>query len=74
MSKQDRDDRIELEGLVEEALPGTLFKVKCDSGQEVLATLSGKLRVNKVRILPNDRVRIEVTPYDPHRGRITWRI
>jgi translation initiation factor IF-1 len=74
MGQQQRDDRVELEGLVEDAMPGTLFKVKCDSGQSVLATLSGKLRINKVRILPNDRVRVEVSPYDPSRGRIVWRI
>lgn len=74
MGQQQRDDRVELEGLVEDAMPGTLFKIKCDSGQTVLATLSGKLRINKVRILPNDRVRVEVSPYDPSRGRIVWRI
>ena len=74
MGQQQRDDRVELEGLVEDAMPGTLFKVKCDSGQTVLATLSGKLRINKVRILPSDRVRVEVSPYDPSRGRIVWRI
>ena len=71
---KDRDDKVELEWLVEDALPGTLFKVKTDSGQVVLATLSGKLRINKVRILPNDRVKVEVSPYDPARGRITWRV
>ena len=67
-------DKIELSGIVEEALPSTLFKVKCDSGQFVLATLAGKLRQNNIRILPGDRVKVEVSPYDTSRGRIVWRV
>lgn len=69
----DRDDRMELNGYVEESLPGTLFKVKTVSGQVVLATLSGKLRQNHIMVLPGDSVTVEVSPYDPTRGRITWR-
>jgi len=69
----DRDDRMELNGYVEESLPGTLFKVKTMSGQVVLATLSGKLRQNHIMVLPGDSVTVEVSPYDPSRGRITWR-
>lgn len=69
----DRDDRMELNGHVEESLPGTLFKVKTVSGQVVLATLSGKLRQNHIMVLPGDAVTVEVSPYDPSRGRITWR-
>jgi len=62
-----------LEGRIEEALPGTLFRVKCDVGSTVLCTLSGKLRQNKIRLLPGDRVRCEVSPYDTSRGRVSWR-
>ena len=70
---QDRQDRLELEGRIEECLPGTLFRVKCTAGNVVLCTLSGKLRMNRIRLLPNDNVTIEVSPYDVSRGRITWR-
>lgn len=69
----NREDRMELEGVVEEALPGTLFHVRVDGGLLVLATLSGKLRLNKIRILPGDNVAVEVSPYDTSRGRIMWR-
>jgi translation initiation factor IF-1 len=68
-----REDRLVLEGQVAECLPGTLFKVKCEQGNEALCTLSGKLRVNRIRILPGDNVTIELSPYDLSRGRITWR-
>lgn len=68
-----RQDRLELQGLVEEALPGTWFKVKVDGGLVVLCTLSGKLRQNHIHILPGDKVVVEVSPYDTSRGRITWR-
>jgi len=61
------------EGLVEEALPSTTFKVKLDDGREVLAHLSGKLRLNFIRILPGDRVVVELSPYDERRGRIVYR-
>lgn len=68
-----RDDKIELMGIVEDAMPGTLFKVMCDNSHMVLCTLSGKLRLNKIRVLVGDHVRVEVSPYDTSRGRIVWR-
>ncbi len=69
----ERQDRLELKGVVDEALPGTLFKVKVEGGNIVLATLAGKLRQNRIRILPGDNVTVEVSPYDLSRGRISWR-
>ncbi len=71
--QNDREDRLELQGIVDDALPSTLFQVKCDNGLMVLCTLAGKLRMNRIRILPGDHVTIEVSPYDTSRGRITWR-
>lgn len=68
-----RDDRLELQGSIDEALPGTLFKVICENGLVVVCTLSGKLRMNRIRLLPGDRVTIEVSPYDTTRGRVCWR-
>ena len=68
-----RDDRLELSGIIEEALPGTLFRVRCDGGLLALCTLSGKLRLNRIRLLPGDQVLIEVSPYDTSKGRVTWR-
>lgn len=70
---EDRQDKIEFQGIVQEALPGTWFKVRTEAGTDVLCTLSGKLRQNHIHILPNDSVTIEVSPYDPSRGRISWR-
>ena len=69
----ERDDRLEMNGTVEEALPSTLFKIRCDNGLLVLCTLAGRLRMNRIRILPGDFVTIEVSPYDTSKGRITWR-
>lgn len=69
----ERTDRLELNGKVEECLPGTLFKVRCDNGHVVLCTLSGKLRQNRIRIIAGDGVQIHVSPYDVSRGRIVWR-
>lgn len=69
----EREDRMEMGGIVEEALPSTLFKVRCDNGLAVLCTLGGKLRMNRIRVLPGDVVTIEVSPYDTSKGRITWR-
>lgn len=69
----EREDSLELHGVVEEALPGTLFKVKTTTGQNVLATLSGKLRQNHIVVLPGDSVIVEVSIYDTSRGRISWR-
>lgn len=66
-------DIIELEGSVIEKLPNTMFRVKLENGQEILAHISGKLRMNYIRILPGDRVTIEMSPYDLTKGRIIWR-
>lgn len=68
-----KDDTIEVEGTVVEALPDTTFRVKLDTGHEVLAYLSGKMRKFYIRVLLGDRVRVELTPYDLERGRITYR-
>ena len=68
-----KEDVIEIEGTVVEALPNTNFKVKLENVHEVLAHISGKLRMNYIKILPGDKVRIELSPYDLSRGRITWR-
>lgn len=68
-----REDIIEVEGTVTEALPNAMFKVKLENGHEILAHISGKLRMNFIRILPGDKVTIELSPYDLTRGRITWR-
>lgn len=68
-----KEEKIELEGTVIEALPGTQFRVELDNGHEVLAYLSGKMRRYYIRILLGDRVRVEVSPYDLSRGRITYR-
>lgn len=65
---------IELEGKVIETLPNAVFRVQIESGQVILAHIAGKLRVNKIRILPGDRVIIEVTPYDLTRGRVIRRL
>ena len=69
----DKKDVIKVEGIVEEALPGTNFRVKTNDGKEVLAHLAGKLRMYYIKILPGDRVLMEMTPYDDKRGRITRR-
>lgn len=68
-----KDDVIEVEGTVVEALPNAMFQVELDNGHKVLAHISGKLRMNFIRILPGDKVTIELSPYDLTRGRITWR-
>ena len=68
-----KEDVIEVEGIVSDALPNAMFKVKLDNGHEVLAHISGKLRQNYIKILPGDKVTMELSPYDPSRGRITWR-
>ena len=64
---------IEVEGVVTESLPNTLFKVKLENGHEILAHISGKLRMNYIKILPGDTVKLELSPYDLSKGRITWR-
>ena len=68
-----KDGVIELEGSVSEALPNAMFKVKFENGHEILAHISGKLRTNYIRILPGDKVTVEMSPYDLTKGRITWR-
>ena len=71
MAKQE--DKIEVEGEITEALPSTMFRVQLDGGHSVLATISGKMRKNYIRILPGDKVKVELSPYDLSRGRITYR-
>lgn len=71
MSK--KKDAIEVEGRVVEPLPNAMFRVELDNGHEVLAHISGKIRLNFIRILPGDRVLVELSPYDLTRGRITYR-
>lgn len=68
-----KDDVLELEGTVVENLPNAMFKVELENGHQVLATISGKLRMNFIKILPGDKVTLEMSPYDLTRGRITWR-
>jgi len=70
LSKQDV---IEIEGIVKEALPNAMFNVELPNGKVILAHISGKLRMNFIRILPGDKVTLEMSPYDLTRGRITWR-
>lgn len=66
-------DVIEVEGKVIEALPNATFRVELQNGHELLAHISGKLRMNFIRILPGDKVTVEISPYDLSKGRITWR-
>ena len=68
-----KDDVIEMQGTVQEALPNATFKVELESGHVILAHISGKLRMNFIRILPGDKVTVELSPYDLTKGRITWR-
>ena len=67
-----KEDVIEVEGTVVETLPNTNFKVELENGHQILAHISGKLRMNYIKILPGDKVRVELSPYDLSRGRITW--
>lgn len=68
-----KDDIIEMQGVVRESLPNAMFQVELESGHTILAHISGKLRMNFIRIIPGDKVKIEMSPYDLTRGRITWR-
>lgn len=68
-----KDDVIEIEGTVLEALPNAMFQVELSNGHKILAHISGKLRMNYIKILPGDKVTIEMSTYDLTRGRITWR-
>ena len=70
MSKQDV---IEVEGTILESVPNAMFQVKLENGHVILAHISGKIRMNFIKILPGDRVTVELTPYDLNRGRITYR-
>lgn len=67
-------DTIEVEGTIEEALPNAMFRVELQNGHKVLAHISGKMRKHFIRILPGDRVKVELSPYDLTRGRITFRL
>ena len=68
-----KEDLIEVEGVIKESLPNARFRVELDNGHEVLAHVSGKIRMNFIRILPGDRVKLELSPYDLTKGRITFR-
>jgi translation initiation factor IF-1 len=69
----DKEEKIEIEGEVTEALPNTMFRVRLDNEYEVLTHISGKMRRHYIRILPGDRVKVELSPYDLNRGRIVYR-
>ena len=68
-----KEDVLEVEGVILEALPTSQFKVELSNGHKILAHISGKLRMNFIRILPGDKVTVEMSPYDLTKGRITWR-
>jgi len=68
-----KEDVVEMEGTVVEPLPNAMFRVELDNGHKVLAHISGKMRMHYIKILPGDRVKVEVSPYDLTRGRITYR-
>ena len=69
-----REDHIEMEGVVLDALPNTMFRVELENGHAVTAHISGKMRKNYIRILTGDKVKVELTPYDLSKGRITFRV
>jgi len=69
-----KEEAIEVDGIVQEALPNAMFKVDLDNGHRVLAHISGKMRKYYIRILPGDKVKVELSPYDLTRGRITYRM
>ena len=68
-----KDDVIEMDGKVVEALPNAMFRVELPNGHQIMAHISGKMRQNFIRIYPGDKVKVELSPYDLTRGRITWR-
>ena len=68
-----KSDNIEVEGVVVEALPNANFRVELAGGHKIMAQISGKIRMNFIRIYPGDKVKVEISPYDLTRGRITWR-
>ena len=69
-----KEERVELEGSILEALPNAIFKVELENGHQILAYVSGKMRTHFIRILPGDKVKVEVSPYDLTKGRITYRL
>lgn len=71
--KSKDQDTVRTEGVITEALPNTTFRVQLDTGHEILAYISGKMRIHYIRILPGDRVVLEISPYDTSRGRIVYR-
>lgn len=73
MSAMAKEDVIEVQGVVTETLPNAMFRVQLDNGHKILAHISGKMRMHFIRILPGDRVTVELSPYDLTRGRITYR-
>ena len=72
-SQMPKDDQIEMEGVVDETLPNTMFRVKLENGHIITAHISGRMRKNYIRILTGDKVKVEMTPYDLSKGRITFR-
>ncbi|HPN55104.1 MAG TPA: translation initiation factor IF-1 [Candidatus Moranbacteria bacterium] len=74
MTQKEEKELIKFEGVVVETLPSTTFKVQLDNGHEILAHISGRMRVNYIRLLPGDRVLVEMSPYDLTKGRITQRL
>jgi len=73
MKKSEQENK-RFEGEVIEALPNTTFKVKLENGKDLLCHLSGKMRINRIRVLPGDKVQVETTPYDEEKGRIVFRL
>jgi len=73
VARDKKSEAIRTEGVVEEALPNTTFKVRLENGRTVLAYVSGRMRMNYIRILPGDKVTLEITPYDLTKGRIIYR-
>jgi translation initiation factor IF-1 len=68
-----KEDALEVDGVVKESLPNTMFRVTLENGHEVLATLSGKMRMHFIKVLPGDKVKLAISPYDLTKGRITYR-
>jgi translation initiation factor IF-1 len=68
-----KEEAIEVEGIITESLPNAMFRVELENGHKILAHVSGKIRMNFIRILPGDKVKVELSPYDLSRGRITFR-
>jgi len=75
MNKEENNkkNKLEFDGQVKEALPNTLFRVDLDDGREILAKLAGKMRIYHIKVIPGDKVKVEMTPYDDKKGRITYR-